>query len=426
MTTPWLAGVSKVCITPREPIWLDGWGGRTKPSQGVTMDIFSKSLALRDGAGRTAVLVTNDLMGISATLTESLATWAKQAHGLDRSQIMINVTHNHSAPVLDDVLPLYYDLPQREYEVIHRYTIELEELMRKSITAAMADLKPARLGWGQSLAGFAVNRRRARPGGRPLTTLTDPDVPVLTVRGEDGTLRGIVFGYACHTTCIEDGKVNGDWAGYAQHNLEQMHPGAVALCVAGCGADANPLPRFREGLGEAYGRILAYAVDEVVGGQAAPVEGPLRTGFKIAKVPFKQPPTREDLLAMLPGREGVRQREVEYQLAKLDRGEKLATECGYKVQVWQFGDDLKLIGLTGETVADYALRFKKTYGWENTWVAGYNNELIAYVPSLRVLREGGYEGTEGMMEYRHPGPFGSAIEEVIADAVDDLVRETSS
>ena len=58
-------------------------------------------------------------------------------------------------------------------------------------------------------------------------------------------------------------------------------------------------------------------------------------------------------------------------------------------------------------------------------MAGYNNELLAYIPSLRVLNEGGYEGSDAMLEYGLPAPFGHAIEETIAEKVDELVQETS-
>ena len=71
---------------------------------------------------------------------------------------------------------------------------------------------------------------------------------------------------------------------------------------------------------------------------------------------------------------------------------------------------LKFIALTGEPVVDYALRFKSELGWNNTWVSGYNNELLCYLPFERVLSEGGYEGTEGMAEYRHPTTFAPGLE----------------
>ena len=140
------------------------------------------------------------------------------------------------------MLRLYFDLPGREEVVIDRYAKWLLDHGVDAVGQSIADLAPARLAFGQGLAGFAVNRRRARPGGRVLPTVVDQDVPVLTVRTPRGGLRGVVFGYACHTTCVSDDKINGDYAGYAQAAVETRQPGAVAMFVQGCGGDANPLP----------------------------------------------------------------------------------------------------------------------------------------------------------------------------------------
>jgi hypothetical protein len=85
------------------------------------------------------------------------------------------------------------------------------------------------------------------------------------------------------------------------------------------------------------------------------------------------------------------------------------------------GSTFSFIALTGEVVVDYCLRFKKRYGFEETWVAGYTNELLSYIPSLRVLREGGYEGVEDMEEYGLPAPYGEELEERIAGAVEGLL-----
>ena len=93
------------------------------------------------------------------------------------------------------------------------------------------------------------------------------------------------------------------------------------------------------------------------------------------------------------------------------------------MQVWQIGDGPTLIALGGEVVVDYALRFKAKYGWNATWIAGYSNDVFGYVPSRRVLKEGGYEGGDALINRPFPGPFAPAIEEIIVDKVDQLVQK---
>jgi neutral ceramidase len=431
----WMAGAAKVDITPQEPIWLAGYGGRSKPSEVVIQHMFLKALALRDEAGKTSVIVTSDLVGLSPSMVETIVRRALQEYGLARDRLILNYSHNHSAPVTGDVLHVYYDLNAQQKAVVHGYTQKLLDQYTEVIGRSIQNLAPATLAFEQGLAGFAVNRRRSRPGLRHLPGPVDQDVPVLSIRGGDGKLRAILFGYACHNTTLGRYQVSGDYAGYAQEALEKVFPEAIALFLMGCGGDQNPLPRYQGDdpelshysveLASMYGRILAAAVDLVLHGKMRPVSGRLNTAFDTVDVPFQKVPNRAELESALKQADSpFRRRGLEYLLGVLDRDGKLPARYPYPVQVWQFGRGLRLVGLTGEPVVDYSLRFKGQYGWDDTWVAGYNNELLAYIPSLRVLKEGSYEGTEGMTEYGLPAPFGHAIEELIAEKVDELVRET--
>ena len=106
----WSAGISKVCITPDNSICLDGWGSRI--SQGVSMDIFVKAAAFAvhsdsGGGDEVHVLVSADLCGFSGSMAERLVNWAAATHGMERRQLILNCSHNHSGPVFEDTLPLY-------------------------------------------------------------------------------------------------------------------------------------------------------------------------------------------------------------------------------------------------------------------------------------------------------------------------------
>jgi hypothetical protein len=118
---------------------------------------------------------------------------------------------------------------------------------------------------------------------------------------------------------------------------------------------------------------------------------------------------------------GMRARHAKLLLGILDRDGKIYDRYPYPVQVWRFGSGLTLIALGGETVVDYSLRFKTEYGWDTTWVAGYSNDVMGYIASHRVLKEGGYEGGGAMVNYGRPGPLGDTVEEVIAGKVGELV-----
>ena len=428
----WSAGAASVNVTPREPIWLSGYANRTRPSQGVVQDIYVKAAAFRQ-AGGTSVLVTSDLQGLDTAMIEEIVTRTGREFGVPRERLILNYSHNHSAPVTGQVLHLYYSLPAAEKAVVERYTRWLVDRIVQAIGDAVKDLSPAELSFEQGLAGIAVNRRRARPGGRALYGPVDHDVPVLAIRAPGGKLRAVLFGYSCHTTALSGYQISGDYAGFAQEALEKRYPGVKALFVQGCGGDANPLPRVMGSdgpeameLASMYGTILARAVEAVLRAPMQAVEGELNTGYTVIQAPFRTPPSREALEARLSQASGGKRRQIQYLLDKLNRDGELPRSHPYPIQVWRFGSSFNFIALTGEAVVDYCLRFKRQYGNDSTWVAGYTNELLSYIPSLRVLREGGYEGVDDMDEYGLPAPYAEELEETIARAVDRLMKAEPS
>lgn len=428
----WRAGVAIVNITPKEPIWLAGYAFRDRPSEGALQDIYAKALALQDARGNISILVTSDLVGISRSMAEAISRRAEKRFNIPRDRLILNASHSHSSPVAGEALHLFYDMDANQRAVTERYTRQLLDQMVDVIGESIKQLAPAELAFEQGLAGFAVNRRRAAQEKRHLPGLVDHDVPVVSVRGAKGNLRAVVFGYACHATSLSGYQISGDYPGFAQAEIEKAHPGTAAMFVAGCGADANPLPRIRGAISEksislaaTYGHLLATAVELVLQSEMKPLDGPLKTAWQYVDLPFQQLPTREQLRTKLEKAvDSFGRRQFNYLISMLDRDGKLPDRYPYPVQVWQFGNSLTFIALAGEPVVDYSLRFKGQYGWDRVWVAGYCNELPGYIPSLRVLREGGYEGGEGMTGVGLPGPFSSAIEEIIAEKVDELVQRT--
>jgi hypothetical protein len=232
-----------------------------------------------------------------------------------------------------------------------------------------------------------------------------------------------VFGYACHATSAPiDYMIHGDWPGYAQAAIEAAVPGAIAMFVTGCGADCNPMPRSRPESPRTYGDLMGIAVGDVLRRQMRVLDGPLRAAFDEADLPFRTPPSRDDLEARLKKTPtGMAARHARLMLDEIDRAGRIHDRYPYPVQVWQFGTGLTLIALGGEVVVDYSLRFKRQYGADDTWVAGYSNDVMGYIASERVLAEGGYEGGGAMINYGRPGPLAPGVEGVIAGKVGELV-----
>jgi hypothetical protein len=418
----WKAGVARVDITPAESIWLAGYAARTKPSEGVLQRLHAKALALEDATGKRSVIVTADLLGFTRAMWQPISEEVEKRYGVSGDRLVLNASHTHSGPVTGQSGRPAYELDAQQTEVVRRYTKNLVEQVVNLGGRALGQLRPAALSFEQGFAGFAVNRRRV--GHREYPGPVDHDVPVLRIQAPNGNLLAVLFGYSCHATVLNDYQINADWPGFAQEAVEAAHPGAVAMFVNGCGADQNPLPRRRVDLARKYGEILAIAVELVLDAEMKPVQGPLRTALDTVDVQFQQSLSREEFQKRAETTSGYEQRYAEQMLETIEQKGKLPSAYPYPVQVWRFGDSMTFISLGGEVVVDYALRLKRKYGWDKTWVSGYNNDVFAYIPTARIVREGGYEGATSMISYGQPAPFTESIEETIAAKVDELIART--
>jgi hypothetical protein len=374
-------------------------------------------------------MITLDLVGIGRELSQQICDSLKQRYGLARDEIAICTSHTHSGPVVGrNLRSLHYLLlDEGQQKLIDEYAAALHDKVVAVVGEALERRAPAKLSWGSGTAAFAVNRRnnkaddvpRLRAEGK-LAGPQDHDVPVLAVQDAAGKLRAVLFGYACHCTVLSGYEWSGDYAGFAQMDLEQAHPGCVALFWAGCGADQNPLPRREVALAKEYGRQLASAVDEVLGGELAPIAPRLATRYREIDLPFGTLPLREQIEQDAQSTNKYTAARAKLLLDEIARDGKLSATYPYPVGMWKLGDDVQFVQLGGEVVVDYALRLKSELSGKRTWVAGYAHDVMAYIPSRRVLQEGGYEGGGAMVYYGLPTAWSPEVENAIVEAVHAL------
>ena len=426
----WKAGIAKAIITPDTPVWLAGYGCKREP-EGKLHDLWVKALSLEAPDGRRALMVTTDHMGIPKVMYESMYGKINKRFGLDRSQVMFTFSHNHCGPRLREDLVDYYPIDAQQTALVEEYSDIVETTMVETAAEALDRLAPARLSIGEGATTFAANRRNNKEAdvpallanGTPLRGPVDHSVPVLTVHREGDELDAVLFGYACHPTTLNFCMWCGDYPGFAQLDFEKAHPGVTAMFLNTCGGDQNPMPRLELEFCEHYGHMLADAVDEVLQGPMAPVSSGLRTAFEFVDLAYDKVVTRQELIASCESLKAIHERWAKRMLAKLDSGESFPSSYPYPVQAWRLGDELLLIGMGGEAVVDFSLRFKKEFG-PATWVCGDANDLVAYIPSRRVWEEGGYEGGPHLDEYGRPAlRWAGDVEDRVATAVHRLVRQ---
>jgi hypothetical protein len=419
------AGTASHVITPTEPLWMAGYGNRNKPCDTKRHDLWVKALAVEDPAGNRCVLMTSDLCGIPRSLSEPVCAEVMKRTGLKREQIMLTCSHTHCGPVIEGNLSDMYDLTPEQPERIHKYTEQLRAWMIETIVAAVKDLKPATLGIGQGTARFAMNRRQPTDkgiiNGRNPDGPVDHTVPVLEVKDAGGKVKAVVFGYACHNTTMQFYEWCGDYAGFAQIEVEKKHPGALALFWIGCGADANPIPRSKIELCEQYGKELAGAVEDALA-KPTPLTDKLTAKYGEIVLPFDTIPGKDRWAEEAMSKTHAVKVRAQRMLKKLESGPIPDRYDHYPVQVWRFGDQLTWVALGGEVVIDYNLRLKKELNRKPPWITGYANDVMGYIPSARVLKEGGYEADSSQIYYGNPTRWSPLIEDRIIGKVLELAK----
>ena len=426
-------GVAEVDITPDYPVRLNGYGSRRTESDGIIQRIRAKALAIGSDADDPVILVTVENCGLSDELTEEVSRRIREKTGISRAHFVVCFSHTHSAPCLTNAAPFLFstDIPPEHQEKIDQYTVELTDWMESVALEALANREPSQLTWSIGELGFAKNRRTE---GGPV----DHSLPCLQVRGVDGTLRAVWASYACHTTTLAgtDNHICGDWAGFAQEDIQNALPGVTALITIGCGADANPESRMmsmpdreaevfstRLAYAKAHGEALSQEVQRMLERDAKPLSEVPTGAIERVNLPFDTLPTREEWEARVAAG-GSDAYHAQKHLERLQKGKAIQTELSYPVQAWRFGDELSVVFLASEVVVDYSLRLKRELDAERLWVGAYANAFPCYIPSERVLAEGGYEGESAMLYFGPPTRFAQGVEQLVIDTIHGVLPET--
>ncbi|MEX2566943.1 MAG: neutral/alkaline non-lysosomal ceramidase N-terminal domain-containing protein [Cyclobacteriaceae bacterium] len=398
----WKAGVAKVKITPQESMWMRGYSSRNRPSDGTLHDLWAKALVLEDAGGEKAVLLTLDLCIIQKSFSDLICDRLQKIYKFNRSQIILSLSHTHSGPTIrGEGDHIYFGLNEADLQQVEQYSDKLEDQLIAIVGEALESMVPVKLASGKGVSRFGVNRRNNNEKEiNQLNQLEGPidhSVPVIKVTSQTDKLLAVVFGYACHATVLNFYQWSGDYPGLAQAALEQEFPGTTAMFFAGTGADINPLPRRTVYLAEQYGNSLAAAVKRVLNEPMRDLKPKLKTKYSEIELSYSA-----------------------FAANSVDKGSRTGT-YPYPIQVWRIGEQ-NLIALGGEVVVDYGIQLKKIFG-QDLFVMAYANAVMGYVPSLRVLKEGGYEGTKALNSNDGPSIWKPDIETLIIKEVLNLADQ---
>ncbi|MEX2170273.1 MAG: hypothetical protein WD851_13250 [Pirellulales bacterium] len=386
-------GTAKVSITPALPIRLSGYAGRSTESTSVEQDIYATAAVFGSDVD-TAILIAVDCTGMPDNVADVVSASLSQQLGIVRERINITSTHTHNGPCIDGYAENLFGapLPADQQQRVEEYTELLTDRLKAVALDAIGNGLPGHtITWGQGSVGFGVNRRGAG--------IVDHDLPVIRVADSLGNTKAIITSYASHAVTLSNNSVSGDWPGYAREAIEALYPGATALVMIGAAADINPSPMGSTAAAQNHGHSIANEVARLVSNNLlTPVGEMIGAAHGEIALPYAS--------ALEPGDPG------NARLAPAG-----TTDHEYGISTWTFGDEIAMVFLEGEVVVDYSLRLKSQYDDDRMWVNAYSNDVQGYIPSERILFEGGYEADDAGFYYATPGRFAHGVEDKIVDEV---------
>jgi len=418
-------GVAKVDITPKHPVILAGYGSRTQEFEGIDSPLWIRALTI--GRENPVAVIVVDNCGIPAEVTKRIR---KKLQGkVAAKRIVVAATHTHNAPSLAGYATILWagrTTPEQEAHVL-QYTQTIVDKAAEAVTKALAQQEPMQLEWTQGRATFGANRRVIQNGrwagfGVHRTNPVDHSLPILTARDASGKVKVVWSNYACHCTTVgARNRIGGDWVGYANDWIEKQYPGATSLLTIGCGADVGPQPSGTLEIAEQHGRAIAEGVKAALAAGTTQLANPPEVSQQLVALPLEKIPTREEWQQQLENSQGFHQQLAKSMLAKLDKDGSLPSEVDYTISTWQFDDDLVMLFLGGEVVVDYAVRLNHELDWSRLWITGWANSMPGYIPSRRVLIEGGYEADFSQVYYDLPTRYTLEVEDILVGAITNLI-----
>lgn len=419
-------GTAKVDVTPNGPVVLAGYGSRTTEHEGIDTNLWARAMVIGDA--KPVVIVVLDNCGVPRSVTERLANRLAK-RGIREERLVVAATHTHNAPMFlgnANILWAGRTTPEQDKHV-EEYTSFAIEQMEAAVVAALAAREPMQLQWSTGRVTFGGNRRVLNDGkwtgfGFQHDGPVDHRLPVLAARDGTGKVRAVWANYACHCTAVGPrNRVGGDWAGFANKWMEKEFPDAVSLMTIGCGADIGPQPHGNLQFAEQHGRALAAEVKTVLAGPMKPIGGEPSVATRRIKLPLAKIPPRDHWDEQLRSGDGFHKQLAKSMLAKLDATGSIPDEVDYQMAVWRFGEDLAMVFLAGEVVVDYSIRLNRELDWSRLWITAWAHDMPGYIPSRRVLLEGGYEAEFSQVYYDQPAPYALEVENVLVSAIKELV-----
>jgi len=422
------AGVSKVNITPPVGIDLGGYTGRINPSQGIHDNLYAKALVLDNGERKIAI-VTTDLVAwpFDCNRHMKFCGLIEKKTKINKENIMITASHTHSGPDRKD----------------EDYISVLQKKIIGAVYVASQNMKKAQIGVGKGeVKGIGFNREGLGD--------IDTELGVIKVEDLDRNSIALFTNYACHGVVLgpKNLLISADYPGAMQEFIEKAE-GGIAMFTQGACGDIDPLINsYAWGSGtfkdvKQVGTILGAEAVKVAGQIETTPQVDIEVKSKVIELFLQKLPSldraqemvkkcKQDLnklkseCSSMIGSETKKVLELNLRWAQkvlnlVESGKKEEEPVVTKIQLLSI-NDIILVGIPGEIFTEIGLSIKKNSGFKNTFIIGYANGYIGYIPPRKVFVKGGYGVGESFKRIGRPSPFTPDVGERVEKAIFDLMK----
>lgn len=359
----------------------------------------------------TLVILGADIGAIDIELTRKIKQEIRDKFGIPPESVMLNVSHSHFTPVSK----LWFAFGESGYPD-QRYLDLIKERIVKSVGDALETQKASKIFFSRTTSNIGFNRSLHGEDA-----LYDPSVDIIRIIPDNGSTGTILFSAAFHPVFPNQGKerytISANIVGSARETIEN-ETGFNSIFLQGCAGDTNPL--FQDHI--STGKKLAHDVINSLENSTTSVTGKITFELDSITIPLQIPERIdiEDLKKENENRSGdvgaeKNVRWANYMLENYD--ESIAQKESFVyIQTFDIGN-WKIIGLSQEPVAEYALKIKELWKDKLVTPLGYTNEVSSYLPSTRHVENQTYEGYDSFYWYGKPSVFPLNISSLVMEKI---------
>jgi len=418
------AGAARINLEPPLGLAMAGYGNRVGRATGVHDDLASQAIVLSDGTSKVA-LAGVDVLAIGQRIADDIRERVSAKSDISADAVMVCATHTHSGPTFN-----IFATPRPDAKPAEGRDLEWERALPEKIASAIIraneKLEPASLRAADARFTLGTNRRLRRPGGQIQIAanyqgVADDSAHVLGVFNRASVAIAFLFNYPCHgvVLCEDNLLYSRDWPGFAMDEIERAaSPGAISIFLQGATGNIDPRSRGSFSVAEENGRAMGHTAVEAI--SHAPSLGETRIAAR--RMPIQLELKNSDAV-LANARDCVAQTDASlrnhrggdgYQLKRLrdhhaqslsalsalelleeqnrrDRRVDMSRrELATSLTIFTIGD-LAIVGIPGELFVELGLALKHNPDFAHTFVVGYCNDLIGYIPTRAAYDEGGYE-----------------------------------